>query len=77
MVLVLLLLLLVLIGGLYIYNKSQVKKAEELFPPNGQFVTVDNCTLHYISEGTGNPIVFLHGGILSRNYFKEVVQLAP
>ncbi|MCG7342630.1 alpha/beta hydrolase [Sporosarcina sp. ACRSL] len=76
MVLVLLVLLLVVIGGLYTYNKSQVKKAEELYPPNGEFVTVDNCSLHYISEGSGNPIVFLHGGILSSSDFKEVVQLA-
>lgn len=62
--------------GLYIYNKFQVKKAEKLYPPNGKFVTVDQYRLHYISEGAGKPIVFLHGGILSSRDFQDVLSLA-
>ncbi|WP_249260857.1 alpha/beta fold hydrolase [Virgibacillus pantothenticus] len=76
MVFILLLLLIAFIGGLYTYNQLQVKKAETFYPPNGKFVTVDHYKSHYISAGTGNPIVFLHGGILSSRDFKDVVQLA-
>lgn len=61
---------------LYIYAKVQVKKAENKYQPLGAFITVDGCQLHYISEGTGQPIVFLHGGILSSTDFKEVVHIA-
>ncbi|MGM7683231.1 alpha/beta fold hydrolase [Cytobacillus sp. Hm23] len=32
--------------------------------------------LHYICEGTGQPIVFLHGGILSSRDYEEIVKLA-
>ncbi|WP_228409479.1 alpha/beta fold hydrolase [Radiobacillus deserti] len=76
MELILVLILIVFVGGLYTYNKWQVKKSEASFPPSGSFVTIGNYKLHYISEGTGDPIVFLHGGILSSKDFKDVVQLA-
>lgn len=67
--------LILLIGLLFIYNQIQFKKGEEAFPPIGKFVTVDNCKLHYIEEGKGQPVVFLHGGMLSCKDFVEVVQL--
>lgn len=73
---VLLLLLLITIVGLYIFNRFQVKKAETMYPPTGNFVTVNGCKLHYQSAGTGDPIVFLHGAMLSSTDFKEVVNIA-
>ena len=27
-------------------------------------ITADGCRLHYLSEGEGRPVVFLHGGLL-------------
>lgn len=36
-------------------------QAERLVPPPGRFVTVDGVRLHYVDEGQGPPIVFLHG----------------
>jgi pimeloyl-ACP methyl ester carboxylesterase len=76
MAIIVILLVLIVTGVLYIYNQVQFKKAEESFPPNGKFITVDNYKLHYISEGTGQPVVFLHGGILSSRDFTDIVQLA-
>ncbi|MBA2870905.1 pimeloyl-ACP methyl ester carboxylesterase [Anoxybacillus calidus] len=70
------LIVLIMISVLYVYNQVQFKKAEESYPPAGKFITVDHYKLHYISEGTGQPVVFLHGGILSCTDFKDVVQLA-
>lgn len=68
--------ILILITGLFIFNKKKIKKGEMEFPPNGEFVEVEGIKLHYISEGTGKPIVFLHGGILIGNDFKQVIKLA-
>lgn len=61
---------------LFIYQKAKVKKAERKFPPTGKFVTVDGCKLHYIRAGEGQPVVFLHGGMLSSIDFKDVVKQA-
>lgn len=65
-----------LVAGLFSYNRYRFKKAEARFPPTGQFVTVEGIRLHYISKGTGRPIVFLHGGILSGNDYDRVMALA-
>lgn len=35
--------------------------AEFQHPPIGQFVTVDGVRLHYVSKGSGRPVVFIHG----------------
>ncbi|PKR85406.1 alpha/beta fold hydrolase [Heyndrickxia camelliae] len=67
---------LIVIGLLYTYSQVQFKKSEEAFPPDGKFITVGNYKLHYISEGTGQPVVFLHGGMLSSRDFTDLVQLA-
>lgn len=48
-------------GGLYWYNAHEFQKAEDTYPPAGEFVTVDSVKLHYISMGKGQPVVFLHG----------------
>ncbi len=60
---------------LVIYNQREVKKAERAFPPIGKFVEVEGLKLHYVSKGTGKPIVFLHGGILSVHDYSSVVEL--
>jgi len=40
------------------------------------FVRTDGIRLHYISEGEGPPVVFLHGGILDGHDFEGVIRLA-
>jgi pimeloyl-ACP methyl ester carboxylesterase len=61
---------------LYFYNQNQFNKAELAYPPKGDFVEVDGIKLHYLSKGTGKPIVFLHGGVLSSDDFSVVLELA-
>ncbi len=36
-------------------------KAEETYPPVGQFVTVSGGQVHYVQEGQGPHVVLLHG----------------
>lgn len=55
------LIVIVSIGLLFIYNQWQFKKAEKSYQPAGKFITVDGIKLHFITEGNGPPIVFLHG----------------
>ncbi len=72
----LILIVILIFGLLFIYNQWQFKKANKLYQPEGKFITVDGIKLHYISKGNGQPIVFLHGGMLTSSDFKENVQLA-
>lgn len=55
---------------LYFYNQYKFKEIQKI-PPKGQFVEVDGLKLHYLSKGTGKPIVFLHGGILTGNAYRK------
>jgi pimeloyl-ACP methyl ester carboxylesterase len=45
----------------YKYNIQASHQAEIEFPPTGQFVSVENLQLHYICQGSGQPVVLLHG----------------
>lgn len=49
------------LGGLYAYSGIQVHQAEAEYPPIGEFVTVDSIKVHFLRQGTGQPVVFLHG----------------
>jgi len=40
------------------------------------FVSTDGIRLHYLSEGEGRPVVFLHGGILDCHDFQDVLRVA-
>jgi pimeloyl-ACP methyl ester carboxylesterase len=51
---------LALAGSAAIVNR-QAARAEKANPPRGSFVTSDGVRLHYIEQGRGRPIVFLHG----------------
>ena len=59
--------------GLVAYNHFRFWQAEKEFPPKGRFVTVDGVQFHYLQKGTGQPVVFLHGGILTANDFELVM----
>lgn len=65
-----------LAAGLVWYNQYEFKQAEAHFPPNGKFITVEGIKLHYIRKGSGKPIVFLHGGVLTGNDFEKVMEIA-
>jgi hypothetical protein len=42
-------------------NRFAAKKAERDNPPIGKFVVARGVCLHYVEEGAGEPLVFLHG----------------
>lgn len=65
-----------LIAAFCLYGRYQFRKMEKQYPPNGQFVTVEGITLDYVSKGEGRPVVFLHGGVLTGNDFRESIDLA-
>jgi len=44
-----------------IANRHLAKKAERENPPNGRFITVKGVRLHYVEQGSGTPLVLLHG----------------
>ena len=37
------------------------RQAERRNPPKGRFITVDGVRLHYVEQGSGTPLVLLHG----------------
>lgn len=49
------------LGALAIVNALLARQAERRNPPNGRFVTVDGVRLHYLEQGSGSPVVLLHG----------------
>ena len=54
-----LVLILVLAG--FVTTRVLVARAEARFPQLGKFIEVDGARHHYIDQGQGSPIVFVHG----------------
>ena len=50
-----------LVAGLMGFAWLAARKAEQEVPRVGGFVTVDGVRLHYVDEGSGPPIVMIHG----------------
>src|SRR5690606_7041590 len=50
------------IAGYYLRQTSRItREAERLVPPSGKFITIDGHKVHYVEEGSGPPILFVHG----------------
>jgi pimeloyl-ACP methyl ester carboxylesterase len=49
------------LGLAALYNVAAARRAARSNPPRGRFVTVDGVRLHYLEQGSGTPVVFLHG----------------
>ena len=47
--------------GLKLCTDARVRRAQAQYPPVGVFVDVDSVRLHCVSEGTGKPVVMIHG----------------
>ena len=47
--------------GLVIATRLIAAKAERLVPACGKFVEIDGNRIHYVEEGEGRPIIFVHG----------------
>ncbi len=46
----------------------------ELYPFSGQFLDRDGLRYHYLDEGTGPPVVMLHGNPTWSFYYRNLVQ---
>ena len=51
----------VALAGAAVIAQRHARRAELANPPKGRFVTAGGVRLHYIEQGSGRPIVFLHG----------------
>jgi pimeloyl-ACP methyl ester carboxylesterase len=49
------------LAAMAVANRYLAKKAERENPPTGRFVTVNGVRLHYVDQGSGPPLVLLHG----------------
>ena len=49
------------LAAMAIANRYLAKKAERENPPTGHFVTIKGVRLHYVDQGSGTPLVLLHG----------------
>jgi len=50
-----------LIGAVALVNYAVARRSERRHPPRGRFIEVDGVRLHYLEEGSGPPVVLLHG----------------
>ncbi|TPI33666.1 alpha/beta fold hydrolase [Mesorhizobium sp. B3-1-6] len=48
-------------------------KAERLVPACGKFVEIDGNRIHYVEEGDGRPIVFVHGLGAQLHHFRHTL----
>ena len=73
------LILVLLFIGLFVASQRAVQQAEAAFPPIGNFVTVEGTRLHYLCQGTGQPVVLLHGnaGFIQDYSLMVLDRLAP
>jgi pimeloyl-ACP methyl ester carboxylesterase len=46
-------------------NHAAARRAERRNPPRGEFIDVDGVRLHYSDRGTGQPVVLIHGNVVT------------
>ena len=56
-----LILLLVIVAGLFLFTLFIKKRVELGMPPEGRFVQVQGTRVHYLEQGTGPCILMIHG----------------
>src|SRR5215207_851692 len=49
------------LGAAALYTAKKTRDAERQHPPIGRFLEVDGVRLHYIEQGTGEPLALIHG----------------
>jgi pimeloyl-ACP methyl ester carboxylesterase len=47
--------------GLGLFAAWTARQVEKRLPPPGRFIEVDGTTLHYLDEGSGPPLLLIHG----------------
>ena len=55
----------------------ETKRVRGAHPPAGQFISVDGTRLHYVEQGSGRPVLLLHGNAgFVQDWFAVVPRLA-
>ncbi len=51
-----------LVAAYFVWRTQTIaRRAERLVPARGKFVEIDGNRIHYVEEGEGPPILFIHG----------------
>jgi pimeloyl-ACP methyl ester carboxylesterase len=59
--------------GLVLFTAWTAHQVEKAVPPRGRFIDVDGARIHYLDEGTGPPLLLVHG--LSGQMYNFTVSL--
>jgi pimeloyl-ACP methyl ester carboxylesterase len=58
------------LAGLAADTRDRTRRAEAEHPPEGRFIEVEGVRLHYLEQGTGSPVVLLHGNGVTAEDFR-------
>ena len=58
-------------GFLVLKTRAIARAAEKAVPPCGRFVEVGGNRIHYVEEGEGRPILFIHGLGGTLHHFRQ------
>jgi pimeloyl-ACP methyl ester carboxylesterase len=47
--------------ALVLFTAWTARRVERAVPPRGQFIDINGTRVHYVDEGSGPPLVFIHG----------------
>jgi pimeloyl-ACP methyl ester carboxylesterase len=47
--------------GLVIFTARTAQQVERQMPPRGHFIEIDGAHIHYVDEGSGPPLLMVHG----------------
>jgi pimeloyl-ACP methyl ester carboxylesterase len=50
-----------MLGGLAVFAAWTARRVEKALPPCGRFIDIEGARIHYIDEGSGPPLVLIHG----------------
>lgn len=51
-----------MVAAYFVWRTQTIaRRAERLVPARGKFVEIDGNRIHYVEEGEGRPILFIHG----------------
>jgi pimeloyl-ACP methyl ester carboxylesterase len=67
------LLAILVVAGLVLATLWIAAKAERLVPPVGKFIEIDGNRIHYVDQGEGRPIVFVHGLGAQLHHFRHTL----
>jgi pimeloyl-ACP methyl ester carboxylesterase len=47
--------------GLVLFSAWTARQVEKGLPPAGRFITIDGARIHYLDQGSGPPLLMIHG----------------